>query len=78
MLEQLYQHVDARPGPFSQTTADCLSAPIPVGEEYLVIDKPTLHADSLLIQPSRKRTWDEVVDKILTERADAWQRLAEL
>ena len=78
MLVQVFEKVDARPGPSSQSTAGCLSVALPVGEDYLIVDLPSLHANMPPIQPSTKRPWDEAVGRVLRERAEAWKRLAEL
>ena len=78
MFEQAFHMMDAWPGPSSQTTADCLSNHIPVGDEYLMVDKPSLHSESFVIEVPTSRTWDEVVDEVLVGRAEAWKRLAEL
>lgn len=78
MSVQIYLSVDPRPGPSSQTAAGGLSVPAPAGEGLLVIDRPSFHAGMPRIRPSTKRPWDEAVTKILRERAEAWETLAEL
>jgi hypothetical protein len=67
---------DIRPGPSSQTTF-IWSQLVPV-EEQTAIESISFHASNFIIQASRERVWDEMMEEVLQERSQAWERLADL
>ncbi len=77
LQEQLFLNLGVRPGPSSQTTMDCWSS-TPVEGERIIVDSPSFHAGTLAIQPPREAIWDGVIEQVLKDRAEAWERLAEL
>lgn len=77
VFEQTFQSLDIRPGPSSQTVS-CWPLSVPVGEEQISSDGISLHSGDFVIQPQREKTVDEIIEKILRDYAEAWERLAAL
>ena len=79
MLQELTSNMpDIRPGPSSQTTVRWPLS-IRVGqEERLVSGIIGLDGGNLVIQPPMEKTWEEVVEEVLHNRAGLWDRLADL
>lgn len=79
MLQELMPHMsDVRPGPSSQTTVRWPLL-IRVGqEERLVSGIVGLDGGNLVIRPAMEKTWEEVVEEVLHNRAELWNRLADL
>jgi len=77
MLQQIFDKPNILPGPSSQTTS---SWPLVLKEEdEQIIGHSVGHAvGSPTIQPPKEETWDEVMEKVLAEYAEAWKKLAAL
>ena len=64
------------PGPSSQTTSSwTITAP---DGFQIVIDSMSLNAGSVVIKALKERSWDEVMEQVLQERAQTWEELAAL
>ena len=79
MQEYTFDIMDVRPGPSSQTTDVTRDLLQPMsGQEQIVVDNVTMHADSALALPPEGRTWDEIMGQVFYDYREAWERLAEL
>ena len=78
MLRKLkFQDTDIWSGPSSQTTT---TWPLVVRseQEELINGYVSLDGGEFTIGPVRERSWDEVVEEVLRDRAELWRRLADL
>jgi len=69
----MWQPYDVRPGPSSQTTSTVAN--------FVVQDSINLSffdADSPIIQGPTRSSWEKVVNEVLCEHAELWERLSEL
>ena len=73
-----FPELDVRPGPSSQTTTSWPLLLRLENGERVIAESVSLDAGGFSIQPARQETWDEVMEKVLRDRADAWERLAAL
>jgi len=64
------------PGPSSQTTS---SWPISLREGVqLVVDNMSFNVSSVVIKAPRGRSWADVMEQVLRDRAQTWEELAAL
>lgn len=77
MLQRVFDKVNIAPGSWCQTTT---TWPLILRIESEQITSQSVgHAvGSPTIQAPREETWDEITQEILSEYAEAWERLAAL
>jgi len=64
------------PGPSSQSTSSW-SFTAPSGHE-VVIDTASLNVSSMVIKAPTEKSWADIVEQILQDRAHTWEQLAAL
>jgi hypothetical protein len=75
MYQPLIYEADICPGPSSQTTSPWRF----IQEGYEIsIDEFSQNASNFVILASRGRTWEDVMEQVLHERAHTWEELAAL
>jgi len=77
--EGMFDMLGVCPGLSSQTTT--LPADWPQDIEIagrIVVDSLSFYADNFVIRAPRKRTWNEIMEKVLDDRSALWERLAAL
>lgn len=77
MLQRIFEKPNILPGPSSQTTS---SWPLVLKErdEQITGHSIGYTAGNPTIRPPKERTWDETMEKVMLEYAEAWKRLAAL
>ena len=78
MLQPIFDKQTILPGPSSQTSS-IWPLVLREGDEQITSHSVGHAADSLAILATRmERTWDAVMEEVLDEYAEAWERLAAL
>ena len=76
LLQPILDRLDIMPGPLSQTTSVWPLVYREVAEQIIGLDAEH-SADSPTIQVVGERTWEDVVEEVLRDRAELWERLAD-
>ncbi len=77
MLQPIFDKQNMLPGPSSQTSS-IWPLVLREGDEQITGHSVDHAAGSPVILATRERTWDEVMEEVLDEYAEAWERLAAL
>lgn len=77
MLQPILETQNLVPGPWSQTTCTWPLV-LKEGDQKIISQGVGHDIGSPIIQASREETTDRLIERILTEHAGAWERLAAL
>ncbi|MBS1254104.1 MAG: hypothetical protein MAG451_03160 [Anaerolineales bacterium] len=64
------------PGPSSQTTVSWPRSVEVDADEVVITD--VIHGSQIRYEPPRRRQWDQAKERVLRERAEVWDKLADL
>ena len=75
MVQPLIYEADISPRPSSQTTSPWVFIQ---GGYEITIEEFSQNASNVIVMAPRGRTWEQVMEEVLRERAHTWEELAAL